>query len=44
MTRRQWQRSTEVELILSVTVFKERSAGSVLDAETLISIVSKIRI
>ena len=44
MTKRQWRHSIEVRLILSVTVFKECSADSILDAETLISIVSEVQI
>lgn len=32
------------KLILSVTIFKECSADSILDAETLISIISEVQI
>lgn len=44
MTKRQWEHSIEVKLIWVVTIFKECSADSILDAETLISIVSEVQI
>lgn len=44
MTQRQWQRGIKVKLILSVTMFKECSADSILHAETLIFIVSEVLI
>lgn len=44
VTKRQWQHSIEVKLILSITIFKECSADSIWDAEILISIISEVQI
>ena len=38
VTKRQWWHGIEVRLILSVTVFKECSADSILDAEKTLTL------